>query len=191
MYANWTADNCHIPVNVPLDQKHRIHSQSIPKHWAHGGLYSYFLVPSHPKQGWLCGPNYSDIFYFFLPCSLFFTLLRWLSPHLADSFFAFLGPYPWQMKVSRLGVQLELELLACATATATQDASHVCDLHHSSRQHQILDPLREARDRTHILMDTSQIHFRWATKGTPILQILHETLNNIFFASPRLPLIIF
>ena len=39
-------------------------------------------------------------------------------------------------------------------------------LHHSSRQHQIPNPLGQARDRTHILMDTSRIHFHCATTGT-------------------------
>ena len=39
------------------------------------------------------------------------------------------------------------------TATATWDLSLVCDLHHSSWQHPILNPLSEARDRTHNLMD--------------------------------------
>ena len=48
---------------------------------------------------------------------------------------------------------------AYATATATQNPSRVCDLRHSSQQHQILNPLIEARDRTCILMDTSQICF--------------------------------
>ena len=44
------------------------------------------------------------------------------------------------------------------TATATPDPSHVYDLHHSSWQGQIPNPLSEARDRTHNLMDTSQVH---------------------------------
>ena len=35
----------------------------------------------------------------------------------------------------------------------------LCDLHRSSQQCQILNPLKEARDRTHVLMDTSWIHF--------------------------------
>ena len=30
--------------------------------------------------------------------------------------------------------------------TATQDPSHVCNLHHSSQQHGILNPLSKARD---------------------------------------------
>ena len=59
------------------------------------------------------------------------------------------------MEVSRLGIELELQLQAYATATATPDLSPVCDLHYSSGQHWILNPLREARDQTHVLMDTS------------------------------------
>ena len=31
------------------------------------------------------------------------------------------------------------------------DPSHACDLHHSSWQRRILNPLNEARDRTHVL----------------------------------------
>ena len=58
------------------------------------------------------------------------------------------------MEIARLGVQSELQLLAYTTATVTRDLSHVCDLHHSS---QILNPLCEARDPTHNLMDTNQI----------------------------------
>ena len=50
------------------------------------------------------------------------------------------------MEIPRLGVESELLLLAYATATATPDPSHVCDLHHSSWQHWILDLLSEARD---------------------------------------------
>ena len=52
------------------------------------------------------------------------------------------------MEVSRLGVESELQLLAYATATAMPDPSSVFDLHHSLQQHQILNPLSEARDRT-------------------------------------------
>ena len=60
------------------------------------------------------------------------------------------------MEAPRLGVKSELQLLA--TATATQDPSWVCYLHHSSQQRWILNPLSGARDRTRILMDPSQVH---------------------------------
>ena len=61
------------------------------------------------------------------------------------------------MEVPRLGVELELQLPATASATAMPDPSHVCYLHHSSQQHQIPSPLGRARDGTCILMGTSQI----------------------------------
>ena len=63
------------------------------------------------------------------------------------------------MEIPRLGVKLELQLPANTTATATQDPRQVCDLHHSSRQHGILNPLSEARDQTCILMNTSWVHY--------------------------------
>jgi len=63
------------------------------------------------------------------------------------------------MEVPRLGVELELQLLAYTTATATLDLSCICNLHHSSWQHRILNPLSKARDQTHILMDSSQVRF--------------------------------
>jgi len=50
------------------------------------------------------------------------------------------------MEVLRLGVTSKMQLLAYTTATARPDPSRVCDLHHSSQQHQILNPLSEARD---------------------------------------------
>ena len=41
--------------------------------------------------------------------------------------------------------------------TTATDPSHVCDLHHSSQQRQILNPLSEARDRIHNLMVPGRI----------------------------------
>ena len=58
------------------------------------------------------------------------------------------------MEVLRLGVQLELQLLAYATATATWDLSHIFDQCHSSQQRGLLNPVSKARDRTQALMDT-------------------------------------
>ena len=63
------------------------------------------------------------------------------------------------MEIPRLGVESELQLLAYTTATAAPDPSCVCNLHHSSGQSQILNPLSEARDQTHILMKTSQFRY--------------------------------
>ena len=76
------------------------------------------------------------------------------------------------MEISRLGVQLELQLPAYATATATQDLSRIFHLHHSSQLRQILNPLIKTRDGTHNLMVPSQICFHCATTGTPLDSIL-------------------
>ena len=59
------------------------------------------------------------------------------------------------MEVPSLGVKS----LAYTTATATWDLRGVRNLHHSPWQYWILNPLGEVRDRTCVLMDTSQIHF--------------------------------
>ena len=79
----------------------------------------------------------------------------------------FLGPYPGHVEVPRLGVKSELQLPAYATATATLDLSCICNPHHSSQQHRILNPLIEARDRTHVLMDNSWVYFLCTMTGTP------------------------
>ena len=61
-------------------------------------------------------------------------------------FILFLGLHPRQMEVPRLEVELELQVLIYTTATATLGLSLVCDVHHSTSQHQILNPLSRARD---------------------------------------------
>ena len=53
----------------------------------------------------------------------------------------FLGLHLWHMEVPRLGAEMELQLLAYATATAMPD----------------LNTLSKARDGTCILMDPSQV----------------------------------
>ena len=82
-------------------------------------------------------------------------------------FFWFLGLHPWRMEVPGPGVKPELQLPASTTATATPDLSRICDLPHSSRQRQILKPLRRARDGTHVLTDTRRVGVCWAA-GTPL-----------------------
>ena len=76
------------------------------------------------------------------------------------------------MEFPSLGVKSELQLMAYTTTTSTQDPSLICNLHHSSQQRQIPNPLRKARNQTHILMDTSQICFHYATTGTPNIYYL-------------------
>ena len=83
--------------------------------------------------------------------------------------FFFLGPHPWHMEVPRLGAESELQLPGYATATATLDLSCLWNLHHSSWQCWIFNALSEARDQTHILMDTSQVHNLQSHSGNSLM----------------------
>ena len=74
-------------------------------------------------------------------------------------FFCLFRVSPAAYRSSQAKVEPELQLLADTAATAMQDLSCVCDLHHSSWQHWILNPLSGARERTSILMDTSWVHY--------------------------------
>ena len=82
--------------------------------------------------------------------------------------FCLLGLHLRHMEVPSLRVKSELQLLAYTTATETWIPSRVCNLHHSSRQRQILNPVIEARDRTRNLMVPSRIRLCCATMGTPV-----------------------
>ena len=75
------------------------------------------------------------------------------------------------MEVPRLGDESELQLPAYTTAT--WDPTCICDLHHSSQQQWILNPLTEAWDGTRNLMDASQVCLHCATIE------LQETLADI------------
>ena len=85
---------------------------------------------------------------------------------------------------SQVRVELESELPAYPTAAATPDPSHVYNLHHSSWQRWILNPLSEARDHTLNLMVPSRIHFCSATMGTPtfLFRNLHSVTNDLIVA---------
>ena len=68
---------------------------------------------------------------------------------------------------------------AYTTARATRGLSN---LHHSSRQCRIPDPLsEEVRDGNRILMDTSRIHFYCATVGSPGTELLISVLMFFYF----------
>ena len=93
-------------------------------------------------------------------------------PYNDSSFFFFLlGPHLWDMEGPRLGVESELQLPAYATDTVP-DPSPISDLHHSSWQHQVLNRLSKAKDQTHVLMDTSQVHYHSAMMGIPYIALV-------------------
>ena len=85
--------------------------------------------------------------------------------------------HSWHVEVPRLGVKSELQLPAYTTATAMQNLSRICDLYHSSRQHQILNPLSKASDPTHILMDPSWVCWPLSHEGNFLKVKLFELLS--------------
>ena len=113
----------------------------------------FFPSPARALRGFPC---------FFLFFSFFF------------SSFVFLGLHLGLMEVPRL--EVKLELLVYTRATAIPDPNHICDLHHSSQQRWILNPLSKARDLSHVLMYSSRLCYWWATTGTPPLFLNHENL---------------
>ena len=124
------------------------------------GRFSTFWNIDEPQDGWFglkwhLAKNQHFIMtycFFCLPVRCFHHNIGSAEQSCWVFFFVFVGLHAWHMEVPRLGVQSELMLLACATATATPDLSHFFDLHHSSQQCRILDPLSEARDQTCNLM---------------------------------------
>ena len=82
---------------------------------------------------------------------MLFPLALWHStaaPTQGSFSFLFLLFRATRLEVPRLGVESELQLLACttATATATADPSYICNLCHSSPQCQVPNPPIGARD---------------------------------------------
>ena len=110
--------------------------------------------------------SYSRPLFFFF---FFFFFLLLFPP----SLFSFIpGPHLWHKEVPRPGVKLELQLLACATAPATSDLSHICDSHHSLQQHQVFNPLSKAGNQTHIHMNTGWLLNLLSHSGNSLLLLL-------------------
>ena len=118
-----------------------------------GGYYTHTHTHTHTRVK-TCGNWMRSTFYFLL-----FTYL-----------FCFLGSYP-----QRMGSQARGWIRAAAASLghshSNTDLSCVCNPHHSSWQHQILNRLSKARYQTHVLLDTSQVCYHWVTTGTPLLEI--------------------
>ena len=86
------------------------------------------------------------------------------------------------MEFSRPGVKLELRLPAHAThttSTSTRNPSHICNLHHSSWQRQILNPLSKPRDQTTSSWILVGFITRWATIVTPKFQFWFSWFSKI------------
>ena len=116
--------------------------------------------------------------FFFLFCFLFLFVFLVFCPFRA---------HPQHMEVPRLGVESEVFLPAYTTATAMPDPSHICDLHCSPWQRQILNPLSKARDRTCILMVPSRVCFHCSMTGTPKNFKFMEKLQRYYRKLPYMP----
>ena len=90
-----------------------------------------------------------------------FTLHHESHVHKGTFFFFLFRAVPTAHGSSQVRSLTRARLPAYATATATPDPSrsHICNLHHSSEQCRILNPLSRARDQTCILMDISQVPY--------------------------------
>lgn len=141
-------------------------------------LYTYMHYFSHHyPPSWSITSNwiYFPVLYRRIPlpihskCNSFHLLYLFL--HLISFVFVsfcFLGPHLQHMEVPWLGVESELQLQAYATATAMQDPSCVCDLHHRSWQCQILNPQNTAGDWTCNLIDTRCVRSLLSHSGNSI-----------------------
>ena len=110
-------------------------------------------------------PGFFWVFFFLFFCFCFFFFFFRATP------------------VAYGGSQAKDLIGATATATVTWDLSRVYDPHHSSWQCQILNPLSEARNRTHNPMVPSWIRFHFTTTGTPDnIQFIHYYLSVIRYA---------
>ena len=128
--------------------------------------YRTFLTPEtsltfHPNLYFPTGNAYSNFYHYWwvlpvvelciheiIPCVKFYAWLLLVNIHI----FLFC-PYLWHVKF--LGPEVKL---------APQQWPKRLQCWH---QIQILNPLSRARDRTQVLMDTSQIRYHWAAMGTP------------------------
>ena len=104
---------------------------------------------------------------------LLINLLCWRS--FCYVLFCILRLHLWHMEILKLGVESELQLLAYTTATAMQDPSHVCDLHHSLQQHWILTHwVRPGIEPASSWILAGLVN-NWATKGAPLLKVFKIT----------------
>ena len=129
-------------------------------------MVTSLLLNTEPQ--WEC----PFFFFFFL---LFFLFLF---------FFLAFRATPAAYRSSQARGQIELQLQIYNTAIAMSDPTQVCDLHQSSPQCGILNPLCKARDRIHILMDTSWVQTLSHNRNSPFYYFKWELLLNLSNSGP-------
>ena len=138
--------------------------------------FKYYLVQVHKTFDFVS----------FLLHAFFFKKKEILKYYSQILFFSFLGLHLQHMEVPRLGIQVELQLLAYTTDMVMH---HVL---HSSQQWQILNTLSEPKNWTHILLDASCVHNPLSHNGnsTPRFLIIHililRTDKNSFVLFKRI-----
>ena len=93
--------------------------------------------------------------------------------------FSFLGLHLCHMEGSQARGPIRAATGSPCHSHTRSDPSCVCDLHHRSWQHRILNPLSGVRDRTSILMDASWVCYHWTMKETPGNKLSTFTENQI------------
>ena len=141
--------------SLPMPRLPRYSTFSSNSFWVWGFIFRRII---HQELIFICNVSYHPSNPFFFP-------------------FFFFGPHLQHMEVPRLGVQSELQLLACAADTATPDLSHILDLHWMP------DPysLSEARDGTHLLVDTSPVLNLLSLNGNAYKHFLRAFVFILFF----------
>ena len=81
---------------------------------------------------------------------------------------------PMAYRDSQAGVESELQFLAYATAAAMPDLSHICNLHHSSWQCWVLNPLSKTRDGTCVLHGCQSDSFSLSHDGNSMNRIYSD-----------------
>ena len=139
----------------------------------------YFCFVQSPFVSFFLIPHMNNIIWYLSLYGLLHSLSMIISRtiNVANGIILVGGPYLQHVEVPRLGVKLKLQLPVYTTTTAMQDPSYVCNLHYSSWQWWILNPLRKARYWTCIFMDTSWICFLCTTMGT-----LQMALFSLFYS---------
>ena len=126
--------------------------------------------------------------YFYLICSFYFQFLNDVFQRVAVFTFFFSMATPKAYGNSQARGLIGLQLRAYPTATAPRYMSHstswiswslYCWEYKECLQHWIFNPLSKARDWTFIHMDTSWVHYCWATASTPRVAVLIMINSNI------------
>ena len=136
------------------------HCQAVSHPWAFPSPFSLLGVDILASS---LGLLFKTLLSSHLFWKVFLAHLPGFLPSFLPSFFLLL--HLWHMEVPRPGVKWELQLSAYNTATAMPELSNICDLHRSLKQHKILKPLNEARDKPTFSWILVGFLTSWATRG--------------------------